>query len=138
MSESLIERVRKLQRQRGEVSPFASHTEFLAWSDEVIPLLSFNTSLQSQFRSAVSAANINRSLDVPDGADANINRAIGLLNQAITSLEIDPAPNPSTYQANGENGWYKKPIGQIGIGVFIVVLGVLAVYLLKTHTGLPL
>jgi len=36
------------------------------------------------------------------------------------------------------NTWYQRPIGQIGIGVLIVVFGVLTVFLIKKHTGLAL
>ena len=142
MSDDLLVKLKALQHQRNDMSPFATHNEFLVWSDSVLPLLSFNPSLQNQFKSAVRAANTNRSLGVPDGTNANIGRAIGLLNQAVISREVNPVPSaatqPSSDQSNSEDDWYKKPIGLMGVGVLIVVLGVLAVYLLKIYTGLPL
>jgi len=48
------------------------------------------------------------------------------------------APNPSTNQPNNIHHWYQKPLGQIFIGIVIVVLGTIAVFLIIQHTGIPL
>jgi hypothetical protein len=34
--------------------------------------------------------------------------------------------------------WYEKPIGIIGLGIIVTVLGVLAVYAIKIHLGIPI
>lgn len=129
MPDLLIERLRKHQRQRGDVSPFASHTEFLAWSDSVLPLLSFNSVLQNEFKSAVRASNINISAE---GRLSNVNRAIGVVNQAIVSLEIVPVPNaasdPAPKISNDPSDWHEKPLGKIFLGLCIALIGSAALW----------
>jgi hypothetical protein len=90
MSVDLLAKLKPLQHQRGDVSLFPTHTEFQTWSDNALPLLAFNPSLQSQLKSAVHAAYINLVQEFPEGVLSNINRAIGIVNQAVIELESAP------------------------------------------------
>ena len=40
--------------------------------------------------------------------------------------------------ANAKNGWHSKPIGMLGIGVFIVIISAFALYLLSQYLGISL
>lgn len=99
MSAELLAKLRPLQYQRSDTSPFATHNDFLVWSDSVLPLLSFNQALKKRFQMAVSAANSNRSMYGEGGAIPNINSAIGILNQAVTTLETPMAKEPKPLEA---------------------------------------
>lgn len=56
--------------------------------------------------------------------------------------EINSAPDstlqPTASASNQEHHWYQKPIGLIGIGVFIVIIGAISVYLIRSHLGINL
>lgn len=137
MSTELLAKLKPLQHQRGDVSPFSTHAEFQTWSDNVLPLLAFNPTLQSQLKSAVHAAYINLVQEVPDGVLSNINRAIGIVNQAATSLEINPIPdaagNPPTKPSNIEvKDWHEKPIGKTWLTIVGGVLTACAIYVLHS------
>ena len=60
----------------------------------------------------------------------------------IPSVEIDPVPDttttPTTDSSNQKHSWYQKPIGIIGIGVVIIIIGAFAVYLIKSHFGIQI
>jgi hypothetical protein len=142
MSADLLAKLKPLQRQRGDVSPFATHTEFQTWSDNALPLLAFNPVLQSQLKSAVRAAYINLGQELPKGVLSNINRAIGIVNQAVISLEVNPVPdsktNPASNNSISPSDIWQRPIGAIWV---IVVGGLVlagAVYLIKNHLGISL
>ena len=61
-------------------------------------------------------------------------------DMAESSVNAEPntAPNPSADNSNNEQGWHNKPIGLVGIGVIIFIIGALAVYLIKHNAGIPL
>ena len=140
--------LKSLQRTRAEEPQFASKIEFAKWADKVSGLLAFDETLRYRFEHKVKLAKFKYNTQ---GSFADtINEAIGILNQAVTKLEYDlasvaevvPVPNsaadPAAKYSGKKENWYSKPIGLIGIGVVIVILGALAVYLLKTHLALPL
>lgn len=52
--------------------------------------------------------------------------------------KINNTPNPIINNSDAEHDWHNKPIGQIGIGVIIVILGAMAIYIFKTHFGVSL
>lgn len=51
-----LESLKFLRHERGEVSPFATHTDFLRWADQAGPLLIFNAGLTEEFERSISAA----------------------------------------------------------------------------------
>ena len=155
MSDDLLAELKQLQRQRGDSSPFTSHVEFLAWTDTVSGLLSTNPALQKKFHFIVENAKFH--INTNSSPINAINEAIGVLNQAITAKEnkvvslpkvvtiLNPIPNPATELANAKLPpsnipivWYQKPIGLLGVGVAIMILGAIVIYLIKTHFGIPL
>lgn len=50
----------------------------------------------------------------------------------------DSATNPTANNAEQKHYWYQKPIGIIGIGIIIIILGAIALYIIKTHLGIQL
>ncbi|WP_138922550.1 hypothetical protein [Hylemonella gracilis] len=99
MNKSVLEALKKLQLERGGSSPFPSHTEFLRWSDQVAPLLSFDSTIQSEFKQTVRTADVSSKLGSPNDATGSINRAIGLLNQAVVTLELSVTQQVATSNA---------------------------------------
>ena len=89
MSANFLAELKKLQHQRSDVSPFASHVEFLQWADNVSPRLSFDATLKSRFKRHVDTAKFKHNSGY--SPIEQINEAIGTLNQAILSLET-PEP----------------------------------------------
>ena len=51
-----LESLKALRRERGDTSPFSTHTEFLRWADQAAALLDFNPELAESFKSSVRAA----------------------------------------------------------------------------------
>lgn len=41
-----------------------------------------------------------------------------------------------TIRSLTKQNWYNKPVGLIGVGVIIVIIGALALYLIRQHTGI--
>lgn len=83
----LLTELKKLQHSRSDSSPFVSHVEFNSWADKVIPLLEFDKNLQNHFRSMVSATNSAIRFKSAKQEIENINNLIGIVNQAVISLE---------------------------------------------------
>jgi hypothetical protein len=55
------------------------------------------------------------------------------------SAEVpNPSAAPSTDVADSKNEWHEKPLGKVWLTVVGGILLALALYLLKTHIGLPL
>lgn len=50
----------------------------------------------------------------------------------------DATPEPTANSTDQIHYWYQKPIGIIGIGVVIVIIGAISVYLIRFHIGIPL
>ena len=144
MSSDLLSRLKALQHQRGESSPFVSHVEFHIWADNVMPLLSFKPKLQSLFRNSVIAADCSRGLNIEKQEIENINSAIGILNQAVCLLEINPIPNstsePSVNPSDNPatpNIWH-RPIGTLWLMIIAAVVAAMILYLLRNHLGISL
>ncbi|MCM2309443.1 MAG: hypothetical protein NDI91_18460 [Sulfuritalea sp.] len=99
MPAELIAKLKKLQYQRSGSSPFQYFVDFLRWSDNVSPLLSFNPQFQDAFKRCVGVAKAQHSSGYT-GAE-QINEAIGILNQAVLSLETPPIKS-STLSTQGK------------------------------------
>ena len=50
----------------------------------------------------------------------------------------DHATNPTANVSDKPKYWAQKFLGQVFVGVVVVVLAAIAIYLLKQHSGLPL
>ena len=81
-----LESLKSLRRERADRSPFASHTDFLRWSDQAAPLLEFNQELAESFKGSTRAATTVQTWR-PEKYVPAINNAIGAVNKAITLLE---------------------------------------------------
>ena len=127
MSAELLTKLKKLQLQRSDSSPFAEHVEFHIWADKVLPLLSFDQKLYNRFRNMVLATKSARSFDAKQQEIENINSLIGLLNQAVTSLEIKDA-SPSTSHPLGINMDIKTRFEShpVVFGLTLIVIGFIA------------
>jgi hypothetical protein len=142
MPTDLLAELKKLQHLRSESSPFANHIEFNVWADKVLPLMAFDPKLQSRFRNMVLATNSARQFNITSQETENINSAIGMLNQAITSLEVmtvsSTASNPTKTEPVKPD---KKPaisVVKIAEGAIGAVLASAIIYLIWQHFGIHL
>jgi hypothetical protein len=122
MTTGLLVELKKLQHQRSDSSPFANHVEFHAWADKVLPLLSFDQKLYNRFRSIVQATNSAHALKVELQEIENINSAIGILNQAITLLEINPVPHSASDPSTAGASNNVLPVGHTPWDVIAIIL----------------
>ena len=92
MNNQVLHRLKDLQKVRGDTSAFANHDEFLPWSDSVTPLLEFDEALHKKFifwsDHVKSAYRMGR-----EHHDA-LGESIGVVNQAIIKLELQPENEP--------------------------------------------
>lgn len=86
-----LESLKALRRERGDSSPFGSHTAFLRWSDQVLPLLAFDEKLAAEFKQLVEAATAVEDWR-PERYAPNVNNAVGCVTRAIALLELASAP----------------------------------------------
>ncbi|MCL9783635.1 hypothetical protein M9194_19610 [Vibrio sp. S4M6] len=86
MDKHLLEKLKDNQKTRGDIGAFKNHDDFLPWVDEVIPLLVFDEKLQNQFIHWSEHVKTNYRMGY-DHRDA-LGEAIGVVNQAISTLEI--------------------------------------------------
>ena len=76
----LLEVLKSLQHQRGDVLPFKTHTDFLSWVDKVTPLLAFNIKLQTSFASSANLVDIRTKTPGVGYDVAGVNACIGLIS----------------------------------------------------------
>jgi hypothetical protein len=114
MSSELLAALKSLQHERAEVSPFASHLAFVQWADQVAPRLSFDQNLSNSFAYRVRLAKSKH--NGPYSNLDQVNEAIGILNQAVSALELKPPPAttvPTTVPATNRSAglrlraWWK-------------------------------
>ena len=86
MNSKLLSRLKEYQKVRGDINAFANHDEFLPWSDSVSPLLEFDEALHNKFIFWIDHVKsaVRRGREHHDA----LGEAIGVVNQAITKLEI--------------------------------------------------
>ncbi|MET4028503.1 hypothetical protein ABIE59_004056 [Marinobacter sp. MBR-99] len=102
---SLLEQLESFKKKRAEPAPFSSLLEFEEWSDAVLPLLSFDEVFKREFSQAVTAAGVTHRLGNHVDSNTNMNRAIGVLNQAINQAK--------KFEGNGEKYVSEIRIAQI-------------------------
>ena len=131
----LLESLRSLQHQRGDLSPFKTHTDFLIWVDKVTPLLSFNTKLQNSFASSAGLVDIRTNMPGVQYDVAGVNSCIGVLNQAIAAYELqnidslvervksDAIPNKLTWPTTFTLKWWFE---HAPLSAYVSLFGALA------------
>ena len=105
----------------------------MQWIDNAAPLLRYDGNHYNNFMEHAEYVRVTGlSADL---IMAHLNPMIGIVNQAITELENNIEPEQQVDRdSNGTNNdskWYQKPTGIIGIGVFIIVLGAGAIWILN-------
>ena len=91
MPSELLERLKALKHPRSEFSPFQSHHEFLVWSDQVAPLLAYDEQTHRSFKRAVADVVSMSAIHGIESPMRSINHTFGVLNQAVTALELSEA-----------------------------------------------
>ena len=98
MNNLVLSRLKELRKIRGDTNAFANHDEFLQWSDSVAPLLEFDEALCKKFLfwsdHVKSAYRMGR-----EHRDA-LGESIGVVNQAITKLELQSEQKSTKSEAN--------------------------------------
>jgi len=84
---TLIEDLENLKQVGTEGLPFNSLIDFEQWSNHVSPLLSFDKKLKNSFDECVTSGKITFRTSSKQYADTNMNKAIGILNQAIVTAK---------------------------------------------------
>ena len=98
MNQLLLEKLKALQTKRGDVGAIANHDEFLPWSDSVSPLLEFDQTLYKKFK--FWSNHVKSAYRMGSEHRDAIGESIGIVNQAITKLELqhEQGPNDSHQQ----------------------------------------
>lgn len=103
MNKKLLVELQKYKKERGVEIPFFDHDEFLVWSDEVSPLLSFDKKISGDFSQTLTSAKVTKVMSPADYKN-NVNECIGIVNQAIKKLEhslpIEQSMNTSKPQSH--------------------------------------
>ncbi|WP_128003695.1 hypothetical protein [Piscinibacter defluvii] len=84
-TETVLAELRELALERGYESPFTTQVEFEKWADKVAPRVQFDPTLGARFTHA--ARRVRSAYALGSNPLGSINEAIGLLNQAILTLE---------------------------------------------------
>ncbi|MCC2616305.1 hypothetical protein LJ739_08640 [Aestuariibacter halophilus] len=99
----MIEKLKELQLERGV--DFKGLDNFVDWADKVEPLLSLSPNHEKEFKKAtLSAVTCYRIKSYKDALN-NMDEAVGVLNKAITSLELS---NQSTISTTSELEYPQK------------------------------
>ena len=100
MNKKILDRLKDLQKVRGDTTAFANYDEFLPWSDSVTPLLEFDKALHEKFifwsDHVKSAYRMGR-----EHHDA-LGESIGVVNQAITKLELQPEKEQAAQESQSK------------------------------------
>jgi len=94
-NEKLIQRLRALEKRRGDINAFSSHDEFMHWADQVHPLLGFNSKLQSQFDRNVYLT--DKAFTLGANHNSYLHEAIGIVTRALGSIEVQNEASSDEY-----------------------------------------
>jgi len=128
-----LKKLKKLQITKRDNPPFNSQGKCFEWIDKVMPLLRFNEEYYKTFFANSLVVNFG-----PFLAENSIpcqNKMIDIVDQAITELENETRSN---ININTNQYWYQKPLGLIGIGVLIIVLGAITLWIIKYYLSINL
>jgi hypothetical protein len=124
----------KIERKEGPI--FKTHAECLSWLESVLPLLKFNNSHYSNFKHHSQFMYI--STLSADFLMSHLNPMIGIVNQAIIELEMNPIENivnekPSKKSSSSVT-WDNKPVGKITLSI-ISGIAVITIVWALAHYG---
>jgi hypothetical protein len=108
MNKDILPELKKYQYKRSEVSPFETHNDFLKWADDVAPILSFNDKIHANFkqrRLSADSTNILSPRDYP----RNVNACIGIVNEAVQTLEFCSNQQPEKKDHYKEQAAHPDP-----------------------------
>ena len=139
----ILSKLKLLQKERGEdEAPFADHLEYMKWVDAVSPLLSFDAELKSKFDKRALSADVTFKIGSNKDSTGSKNATVGILNQAISMLEVQPientAPKPAANKAKD-----KKPPDGISLrhfifGVSVIIFAAVFVWVIDHYFCLEL
>ena len=92
----MIEKLKELQKTRG--FDFEGLDNFIDWADKVEPLLSISPKHEKEFQQARARAETCFRIKSFEDAYNNMNEAIGILNKAVTFLEMPQQSTEPTQQ----------------------------------------
>ena len=128
----------KIERKKG--STFKSQAECLAWLENVLPLLKFNSLHYNNFQHHAQFMYV--STLSADFLMSHLNPMIGIVNQAINELEINPVENPTAGKtaSKGANNiaWDNKPLGKIFIGITVGIFVAATLWAIAHYANLNL
>ncbi len=138
--EENLTKLKTLKIERKEGSIFKSQAECLAWLENVLPLLKFNSLHYNNFHHHSQFLYV--STLSADFLMSHLNPMIGIVNQAIQELEINPIENPTTNKTTNKSTnnitWDNKPIGKIAIGICVGVCVAATLWVLNHYEILNL
>ena len=88
----------------------------------------------AEFAAALSRSQAYTHFSAPEfqGLRESVNTfLLAKSNEEALAKIPNPAPGPPTEIPDKKNDWHEKPLGKIGIGIFVVVLAAVAIFLLK-------
>jgi hypothetical protein len=97
MNNQILSRLKELKKGRGDTSAFANHDEFLSWDDRVAPLLEFDEALYNNF--AYYSGQVKTAYRMGREHHDALGESIGVVNQAITKLELQSEQVPTGTEA---------------------------------------
>jgi hypothetical protein len=94
MNNQILDKLKSLQKVRGDITAFSNHDEFLPWSDSVTPLLEFDEAISKQFM--FWSDHVKSAYRMGHEHHEALGEAIGIVNQAVTKLELQPPVKGTT------------------------------------------
>nr|WP_139183762.1 hypothetical protein [Pseudomonas sp. NFPP33] len=108
MNNQILSRLKELQKVRGDTNAFANHDEFLSWSDSVSPLLEIDEALHNNF--IFWSEHVKSSYRMGRDHHHALGESIGVVNQAITKLELQPEQKPTEKETNANAILYPQKL----------------------------
>jgi hypothetical protein len=99
----IVKELKLLSKERNEKNPFNSLHEFEAWADSVHPLLSFHENYAADFSRTVTNATVSSRIGSPKDSCTSMNNAIGIVNKALISAEIEESKSKETIPQKSTN-----------------------------------
>ena len=100
-SDTRLERLKSLKKSRGDINAFKKHDEFLLWSDSIAPLLEFDDKLHNSFIKNSNLVKVQYNMGIDHRN--SLGETIGLVNQAIIKLELEPENEDQNLDENNSD-----------------------------------
>lgn len=108
MNNQILSRLKELQKVRGDTNTFANHDEFLSWSDSVSPLLEIDEALYNKF--IFWSDHVKSSYRMGHDHHDALGESIGVVNQAITKLELQAEKKPTEKETSTNEILYPQKL----------------------------